>query len=218
MTTPMTETEFLAEIERAKTITNLARRAEILEAITNRYYDKAIPSMKMKSQAQTDTNAHKMTEKEITAKSMGHVVHDAIRASAQGASPTIEEIEENWTKETPVGMMVAHAAGGWGAVKRTLVPVVIIGAVMGAVMFLVVVSGPWFIGSFIGALAGLIVSIPIALRSRKNSQVGGELNYRELLIALSGYIILLVVTLAVRLIPGVKAWLGGINCRFNSLK
>jgi len=113
----------------------------------------------------------------------------------------------------PVGMMVAHAAGGWEAVKRTLVPVVIIGAVMGGVMFLVVVSGPWFIGSFIGALAGLIVSIPIALRSRKNSQVGGELNYRELLIALSGYIILLVVTLAVRFIPGVKDWLGGIELK-----
>jgi len=111
----------------------------------------------------------------------------------------------------PVGMMVAHAAGGWAAVKRTLVPVVVIGAVMGGVMYLVVVSGAWFIGSFIGALAGLIISIPFALRSRVNSDVDGELNYRALRVALSGYIILLVITLTERLIPGVKAWLGGVE-------
>jgi lactate permease len=111
----------------------------------------------------------------------------------------------------PVGLMVAHVAGGWQAVKRTFPAVMLIGAVMGAVMILVVLSGPWYLGTFIGALAGLLVSIPFALRSRKNNHIDGKLDIRSLFIALSGYLILILITLGVQLIPGVKAWLGGVQ-------
>jgi lactate permease len=111
----------------------------------------------------------------------------------------------------PVGMMVAHAAGGWQAVRRLLVPVLILGIVMGGVMFLVVTSGPWYIGSFIGALAGMLVAIPLAYFSGKNSKDQGNLNVRALLIALSGYAILILITLGVQLIPALKAWLGGVE-------
>ena len=111
----------------------------------------------------------------------------------------------------PVGMMVAHAAGGWQAVRRLLIPVLILGTVMGGVMFLVVTSGPWYIGSFIGALAGMLVAIPLAYFSRKNPKDQGNLNVRALLIALSGYAILILITLGVQLIPALKTWLGGVE-------
>lgn len=109
----------------------------------------------------------------------------------------------------PVGMMVAHAAGGFSAVRRTLIPVLITGAVMGGTMFIVVFSGHWFVGSFIGSLAGLIVSIPISLSSRKDLAVDKKVDYRKLMVALSGYLILIVVTLGVRLMPGIEYLLGG---------
>jgi len=111
----------------------------------------------------------------------------------------------------PVGLMVAHAAGGWQAVKHTFTAVMLIGAVMGAVMVVVVLSGPWYLGSFIGALAGLLVAIPLALRTRKGNQVDGKLDLRALIIALSGYLILIIITLGVQLIPLIKNWLGAVE-------
>jgi lactate permease len=115
----------------------------------------------------------------------------------------------------PVGLMVAHAAGGWPAVKHSFPVVILIGAIMGIVMILVVLSGPWYLGSFIGALAGLFISIPLALRTRKENKVNGKLDVRALLVALSGYLVLILITLGVQLIPEVKTRLGGVEIQIQ---
>ena len=124
-----------------------------------------------------------------------------------------------------VGLMVAHLAGGWAAVRRLWAPVLILGVVMGSVHFLVVTRGPWNIGAFLSGLAGLVVVFPLVHWIKKRSKIqpppaaidqeppGNNLhpNSEErgrLLVSLSAYAILIVVILCMQLIPVVKEFLG----------
>jgi lactate permease len=107
-----------------------------------------------------------------------------------------------------VGWMVAHAAGGWEAVKRLFLPVLILGCVMGFVQYLVAVGGVWSIASFSGSMVGLVVAFPLARRFRGQPQDNGVLDRRALLVAISGYVVLVLVILAVQLIPAVSDFLG----------
>jgi lactate permease len=127
---------------------------------------------------------------------------------------------------------VAHAAGGWKAVRRLFLPVLVWGGVMGSAQYLVAVSGAWNIGAFMGGLAGLVIT-PLLVRLVAGSQqrtarspqpTGGLqlpvvsnqppdlkskiLNQKSLFIALSGYAILIVLTLVIQLIPQVKSFFG----------
>ncbi len=107
-----------------------------------------------------------------------------------------------------VGLLVAHAAGGWPALRRLLLPVLLMGVIMGTVQVLVVRSGLWNIGAFSGGLAGLLVGFPLARRYRGEQNNDGRLDGRALGVALSGYAILVAITLGVQLIPVVKDFLG----------
>ncbi len=160
-----------------------------------------------------------------------------------------------------IGLMVAHAAGGWKALRRLFLPVLLWGAVMGGVQYLVATSGAWNIGAFTGGLAGLLIT-PLLVRvvngsrqsladspqpvtnsdqlplENEQTQATGWLvnigdpgkslvitkpkiqnpkskilkskilNPKSLLIALSGYAILIVLTLVIQLIPQVKSFFG----------
>jgi lactate permease len=106
-----------------------------------------------------------------------------------------------------VGQMVSHAAGGWVAVRRLFWPALLMGVVMGGIQYIVVTSGFWNIGAFCGGLAGLIVAYPLARRYRGDANVqnkDGDMDMRALAIALSGYAVLVTVTLGVQLLPNVK--------------
>ncbi len=107
-----------------------------------------------------------------------------------------------------VGVIVAHAAGGWRALRRLLFPVAVLGLVMGVVQYFVAVSGLWNIAAFCGGLAGLLVGFPLASRYRGDQQNAEKLNLRALGIAISGYAVLIVFTLCIQLIPAVRAFLG----------
>lgn len=113
------------------------------------------------------------------------------------------------------GLLVAHAAGGHSALRRLGVPALFLGAVMGAVQYLAAVAGLWTIAAFLGSLAGLVVAIPLARRLRGAAVDNGKLDLRALLIALSGYFLLVVITLGVQLIPPVKAFLGQVVWQVN---
>jgi lactate permease len=106
------------------------------------------------------------------------------------------------------GWMVAHAAGGWQAVRRLFWAVLALGIMMGVVQYLVAVGGIWNIASFAGSIAGMAVAFPIAHRHRGENQDNGTLDGRGLLVALSGYVILVVVILGVQLIPALNDFLG----------
>jgi len=110
-----------------------------------------------------------------------------------------------------VGLMVAHAAGGWEAVRRLVVPVLLLALAMGGVHYIAANIGLWNIASFLGGLAGLLVSYPLARRYRGQVDEGKPLDGRALGIAISGYGVLVLFTLGIQLIPAVRAALGGVR-------
>jgi lactate permease len=107
-----------------------------------------------------------------------------------------------------VGWMVAHAAGSWSAVRRLFWVVLVLGVVMSTTQFLVAVSGLWNIGAFVAGIAGLLVGFPLARRFRGQEQDNGRLDLRALLVAISGYLVVIVVILLVQLIPSLNEFLG----------
>ncbi len=106
------------------------------------------------------------------------------------------------------GFFVAHAADGWAAMRRLVVPILILGFSMGLTQFVVATSGLWNIGAFCAGMVGLVLSIPLARRYRGEQVDNGSLDRHALVIAVSGYIVLIGITLSVQLIPAVKAFLG----------
>ena len=111
--------------------------------------------------------------------------------------------------------MVAHAAGGWKAVQRLLIPVLILGAVMGTTQYLAATSGLWNIGAFLGSLAGLLVAYPLARRYRGQLNEIASLDRRKLGLAISGYGVLIAFTLIIQLIPGVRSALGEVRLHLD---
>ena len=115
------------------------------------------------------------------------------------------------------GLLVAHAAGGMRAVRSLLLPILFLGLVMGSVQYVVAISGAWNIAAFTGGLAGLLVGIPLAYRTRRgangaeDSNQNGSLDQNVLLTAISGYLALIVIILAIQLIPALKNWFGQVN-------
>jgi len=114
-----------------------------------------------------------------------------------------------------VGWMVAHAAGGWSALRRLAGPVIVLGIVMGATQYVVAISGLWNIAAFAGGMAGLLVGFPLARRYRGEQNQNGNFDLRALLIAVSGYAVLVAVILLVQLVPAVNSFLGQVVIRVN---
>ena len=112
-----------------------------------------------------------------------------------------------------VGYMVAHAAGGWQDLRRLLAPVLILGVVMGAGQYFIAVSGMWNIAAFGGGLLGLVVGIPLARRFKGQEDEREALVLKKVAVALSGYMILIAITLGVQLIPDIREYLGQIILR-----
>jgi lactate permease len=106
------------------------------------------------------------------------------------------------------GFFVAHAADGSQAVRRLAVPILVLGFSMSLTQYLVATSGLWNIAAFCAGMVGLIISIPLARRYHGQHIDNGLLDRRSLLIAVSGYVALILVTLSVQLIPSVNEFLG----------
>jgi lactate permease len=106
------------------------------------------------------------------------------------------------------GFFVAHAADGSQAVRRLTIPILVLGFSMSLTQYIVATSGMWNIAAFCAGMVGLIISIPLARRYHGKQLDNGLLDRRALLIAVSGYVALILVTLSVQLIPSVNAFLG----------
>jgi lactate permease len=106
------------------------------------------------------------------------------------------------------GWMVAHAAGRWATVRRLWIPVFVLGVVMGVTQFLVVTAGFWNLGGFLAGISGLVIALPVARRYKGDQEDNGDLNLRILVVALSGYAVMVSVILVVQLVPVVRAVLG----------
>ncbi len=102
----------------------------------------------------------------------------------------------------PTGLMVVHAADGWRAVKRLSWKVLLIGAVMGGTQYFVAVTlGLWNIGSFTGGMAGLIIGVPLARWDETSPNPRAKPSTKSLLVALSAYLILILFTVGILLVP-----------------
>jgi lactate permease len=108
------------------------------------------------------------------------------------------------------GLLVLHNAAGWRGMFRLALVALLLGAVMGSVQFIVAVKGPWNTAAFMGSLAGLLVSFGLARLLRGKQRQNESLDGRVLLVALSGYAILVLLTLIIQMIPVVKHLLGGL--------
>lgn len=105
------------------------------------------------------------------------------------------------------GPMVAFAVDGWKGVKRLLVPALVIGVVMSTVQYFVVaVAGLWNLGAFIGGLAGFVVSMWV-VRWGQAGQGIERSERKSLLLALSAYSVLILITIVILLIPPVTQFL-----------
>jgi lactate permease len=104
------------------------------------------------------------------------------------------------------GLMVSHAAGGWSAVRRLLAPSLLVGLAMAAAQYGAAIGGLWNIAAFCGGIAGLVIAIPLARRSQRQESAVA-LDGKALALALSGYAILIAVTLGAQLIPPVREFL-----------
>ncbi len=113
------------------------------------------------------------------------------------------------------GLMVMHVIEGWRGVLRLAIPAILLGVVMGGVQLVVADNGPWNTAAFVGSMAGLLVCFPLARFYRGERTQEGKLSGKGLVIALSGYAILIAITLCVQLIPAVKNALGGVVIKVN---
>jgi lactate permease len=106
------------------------------------------------------------------------------------------------------GPMIVHVVGGWAAVRRLLLPCLLVGVGMAVAQYLVAVAGPWNIASFSGGIMGLLIVIPLARRYQQENGDRQILDRKALALALSGYAILIVITLGAQFIPFIKEFLG----------
>ena len=108
------------------------------------------------------------------------------------------------------GPMVAHAAGGWPAVRSTLAPAALLGVVMGVAQFAVAaIAGLWNLGAFVAGLVGLAACIWV-VRLRPSRASGGSRTGMPILLALAAYLVLIALTVLILLVPQVKAWMGSV--------
>ena len=109
------------------------------------------------------------------------------------------------------GPMVAHAADGWRGAKRLLIPALVIGTVMGGVQYAVAAgAGLWNLGAFTGGLAGLAISMWVVRWGQAGKGIGRS-ERKSLIQALSAYIVLILVTIVILLIPPINNWLGQVS-------
>jgi lactate permease len=134
------------------------------------------------------------------------------------------------------GITAAHAAAGGRAVRQLALTILLLGSTMAATQYLAATHGLWNLAGFLGGLAGLVVGTLLARRhageraaadggpggrnTGERARVGGGdagqpqeasvPSRRELMLALSGYLALVALTLVIQLVEPVGDWLGGV--------
>jgi lactate permease len=108
------------------------------------------------------------------------------------------------------GGVVAHVHGGWRSVLRATPALLILGLVMGGVMYALATSGLWTLGSTAAGLAGLAVGVLVArlplYRADDRAQAADpEQGGPSLAMAMVGYAVLIVIAFALNALPPVEA-------------
>jgi lactate permease len=115
----------------------------------------------------------------------------------------------------PVAWMVAHASGGWHSVRRLFWPALVMAVLMAGVQYFAVLGGFWNIGGFLGGTAGLMIAYPLARRYPGSTNQKLQISRKTLLIALSAYLLMILITLVVQVVPAIKSFLSGVVFQVN---
>jgi len=115
----------------------------------------------------------------------------------------------------PSGLLVALIGNGWKGLKRAVVPVLIIGSVMGVVQYLLATNGIWTLGATGAGIAGLVVGFGLvrlpAYRAKPSDaaldEPAEEDKGKSLWLSLLAYGLLVVLAFSVNLIPPVDSFL-----------
>ena len=115
------------------------------------------------------------------------------------------------------GLMAAHAAQGFKAVRRLSLVILLLGTSMGAAQYLIAGQGLWNIAALGGSVVGLIGGYGAArlMQDKGNADRSAPTDRREVLLAFTGYIALVVLTLAVQLIPDLRQTLTALTIRVH---
>ncbi len=107
------------------------------------------------------------------------------------------------------GGLVLHVARGS---RRLLLPVVVMGLAMAGTQYALAVAGVWHIAGFGGGLAGLAVGFGLArvVRAGPASPTAEAVPLRLVGLALTGYILLIVITLAVQFVAPLRETLSSV--------
>ena len=127
----------------------------------------------------------------------------------------------------PAGLLVAVIGNGWKSIKRALIPVVVLSLVMGITQYLLATNGLWTLGTTGAGIVGLVVGfLMLRLPAYKNSNAGSKPSEaltdlvapdtgldagKSLWVALSGYILLVVLAFSVNLIKPVGEFMGHVR-------
>ncbi len=107
------------------------------------------------------------------------------------------------------GLLVCYLADGWSGLRRLTPTILVLGGTMGAVQFWLAAHRLWNIAGFGGGLAGLLVGLVLA-RVRREPVPASQAtpDGKQVGLALSAYLGLIAITLAVQLVPPARAALG----------
>ncbi len=122
------------------------------------------------------------------------------------------------------GLAAVHAYDGWTAVRRSLLAVLLIGGAMSATQYLLAVNGLWNLAGFASGLVGVIVGAAVTrlpfYRGRAWHPVvaleddEGRNGPRPLM-AVSAYVILVILVAGAELVPQLHAFLNGVVIRVH---
>ena len=98
------------------------------------------------------------------------------------------------------GVGVAWEAGGWSALRRQWLLLIVVGGVMATVQAVLAVAGLWSLAAFAAGLVGLIVMFFWLRFSSNRGQPAIDLDRRDLITAVFPYLILILVIVTGQLI------------------
>jgi lactate permease len=114
-----------------------------------------------------------------------------------------------------IGWMILFQVNGKKTIRRLWLPAGLLGLGMAAAQYFAATRGLWNIAGLTGGSMGLLIGIPISKIYRGSSSSGEKLNWKKLLTAVSGYLLLIGITLLMQLIPPIRDLLGGWSIGWN---
>ena len=117
------------------------------------------------------------------------------------------------------GWLVVHAADGRAGLRRLWLPALLLGAVMGAAQWLAAKAGLYNLAATLAGIVGLIVAIGLSRFFQGQAASGAALQFSGLLLAGSAYLVLVVLTLSIQLVPALHSALNiaQLNIRFPAV-